>query len=207
MITSIVGGNVVKLFHLAFVRQQHDESVVNYIKRFRDTKTYDLVSRFLRKNLADLVFPGLHSYIKEKLEGHNFASVNQVLGRALAQVNWSRDLSKSKSDRFNIYFLSNDLDALDDGSNDTYATEFTWSSEDKSHTCASLNPIYRNWQDELKYTFDVGKCDKIYDELLRIGKIRLSHAILLIEELEKWAYYKWHSSYPHVTNGCNVFWQ
>jgi hypothetical protein len=52
-------------------------------------------------------------------------------------------------------------------------------------TCGSLNPIYRNRQDEMKYTFDVGKCDKIYDELLRIGKIRLSHAIPPIEELKK----------------------
>jgi hypothetical protein len=77
------------------------------------------------------------------------------------------------------------LDASDDGSNDTYATEFTWPSKDKPDTCGSLNPIYRNRQDEMKYTFDVGKCDKIYDELLRIGKIRLSHAIPPIEELKK----------------------
>jgi hypothetical protein len=32
----------------------------------------------------------MHSYIKEKLEGHNFAMINQMLENALAQVNWSR---------------------------------------------------------------------------------------------------------------------
>jgi hypothetical protein len=42
----------------------------------------------------------------------------------------------------------------------------------------------------MKYTFDDGKYDKIFDELLSIGKIRLSHAIPLIEELKKCAYYK-----------------
>jgi hypothetical protein len=39
------------------------------------------------KDLANLMFNGLHSYIKEKLEGHLFTSVNQVLDRALAQEN------------------------------------------------------------------------------------------------------------------------
>jgi hypothetical protein len=42
----------------------------------------------------------------------------------------------------------------------------------------------------VKYTFDVGKCDKIFDELLQIGKIRLSHAILPLKELKKCAYCK-----------------
>jgi hypothetical protein len=32
------GENELKLSHLTSVKQQHDESVVNYIKRFRDTK-------------------------------------------------------------------------------------------------------------------------------------------------------------------------
>jgi hypothetical protein len=32
------GENELKLSHLTSVKQQHDESVVDYIKRFRDTK-------------------------------------------------------------------------------------------------------------------------------------------------------------------------
>jgi hypothetical protein len=35
----------------------------------------------------DLAFNGLHSYVKEKLEGHLFISVNPVLDRALAHEN------------------------------------------------------------------------------------------------------------------------
>jgi hypothetical protein len=37
------GENELKLSHLTSVKQQHDESVVDYIKRFRDTKTDVLV--------------------------------------------------------------------------------------------------------------------------------------------------------------------
>jgi hypothetical protein len=79
------GTNVLKLSHLTSVKQQHDESVVDYIKRFRDTKNRCFSLTIFNKDLADLAFNGLHSYIKEKLKGHLFTSVNQVLDRALAQ--------------------------------------------------------------------------------------------------------------------------
>jgi hypothetical protein len=103
-----------------------------------------------------------------------------------------------------IYLITNPI-SLDDCGEDVYATEFTWSYKDTPHTCASLKPINRNWQDEMKFTFDVRICDKIFDELLSIGKIRLSHAIPLIDDLKKRAYYKWHNSYSHAINDCNVF--
>jgi hypothetical protein len=36
----------------------------------------------------------------------------------------------------------------------------------------------------MKFTFNVSKCDKIFDELLSIGKIKMSHLIPLIEDLK-----------------------
>jgi hypothetical protein len=109
--------------------------------------------------LIDLVFNGLCSYVNEKLEGYLFTLVNQVLDRALAQKNQSKELAKSKSDRPNIHFLNNNVDTLDDESGDVYVVEFAWSSKDKAHTCASLKPIHRNRRDEMKFTFDVSKCE------------------------------------------------
>jgi len=41
--------------------------------------------------------------------------------------------------------------------------------------------------------------------LLKSGNIRISHAILLLNELKQQAYYKWHNSYSQATNDCNVF--
>jgi hypothetical protein len=94
--------------------------------------------------LANLIFNGLHSYAKEKLEDHIFTSVNQVLDKALAQENRSKEIAKSKSDPSNTHFLSNNMDTSDDESGDVYAAEFVWSSKDKAHTCTSLKPIHRN---------------------------------------------------------------
>jgi hypothetical protein len=43
---------------------------------------------------------------------------------------------------------------------------------------------------KLNFTFNVAKCDKIFDELHKNGTIKLSHIILLIEELIRHAYCK-----------------
>jgi hypothetical protein len=56
-------------------------------------------------------------------------------------------------------------------------------------------------------TFDVAKCDSIFDYLLQEKQIKLprGHVILLLEQLKNHAYYKWHNSYSHATKDCNVF--
>ena len=61
-----------KLSHLTLVRQKHDESISDYVKRFRNTRNrcYSLV--ITEKDMADLVLNGLRSYLKERLEGNEF---------------------------------------------------------------------------------------------------------------------------------------
>jgi hypothetical protein len=48
-----------------------------------------------------LALNGLRSHIKEKLEGYEFITINQVLQRALAQESQSKD-SNPKSDRLGM---------------------------------------------------------------------------------------------------------
>jgi hypothetical protein len=63
-----------------------------------------------------------------------------------------------------------------------------------------LKPTHQIQLDDIKYMFDVAKCDKIFDELHRGGYIKLSHTLPLVEELKRGAYCKWHNSYSHATN-------
>jgi hypothetical protein len=69
------GETVLKLSDLTLVRQKYTE----YIKRFRETmnKCYSLTVR--ERDLVDSALVGLLSYLREKLEGHEFNDVNQVL--------------------------------------------------------------------------------------------------------------------------------
>jgi hypothetical protein len=59
-------------------------------------------------------------------------------------------------------------------------------------------------------TFDVTKCDKLFDVLLQNKVICLSegHTVPPPEQLAKGKYCKWHGTFSHNTNKCNYFhWQ
>ena len=49
------------------------------------------------------------------------------------------------------------------------------------------------------------KCDRIFDELHKGGYIKLSHTLPPLDEVKRRAFCKWHNSYSHATNDCNVF--
>jgi hypothetical protein len=78
------GETELKLSDLTTVRQKYSETVTEYIKQFRETrnKCYSLTVR--ERDLADLALAGLSSYLREKLEGMEFADVNQVMQRVVA---------------------------------------------------------------------------------------------------------------------------
>jgi hypothetical protein len=65
----------------------------------------------------------------------------------------------------------------------------------------------KSHQDEIHFTFDVTKCDRIFDYLLQEKQIKLpsNHVIPSPEQLKKHVYCKWHNSYSHATIDCNVF--
>ena len=136
------------------------------------------------KYLADLAFNGLSSYIKERLEGYDFFTVTQVHQRALAIESRSKESQKShRHHRSSVNALDCTSDCSDDESNYVYAAYFVWPSQAKSFTCSALKTIHKNRQDE-KFTFDVSKCKKIFNELYRIGYIKMSHTVSLLEELK-----------------------
>jgi len=66
-----------------------------------------------------------------------------------------------------------------------------------------LSRFTKNQQDE-RFTFDVSKYERIFDELYRLGYIKMSHTLPLLEELKRRAYCKLHSTFSHATNDCNM---
>jgi hypothetical protein len=97
-----------------------------------------------------------------------------------------------------------DYGSSDGESKEVCAAEFTWLPNDKANNCASLKPAHKS-QDGMKFTFDVAKCDKIFDELFKSGKIKMSHTIPPLDQLKRRAYYNFHNSFSHATNDCNTF--
>ena len=110
-----------------------------------------------------------------------------------------------KPHRSNTHVVEYDSESSNNEDNEVCTAEFVWPSSAKPSSCASLKPTQKGWNEEMKFTFDVSKCDHIFDELLRLGHIKINHVIPPLEELKQRAYCKFHNSHSLVTNDCNVF--
>jgi hypothetical protein len=58
-----------------------------------------------------------------------------------------------------------------------------WPKQAKSSACSSLQSIQKKRQEEVKFTFNVGKYDEIFDELLKNGNIKINHIVPSADEL------------------------
>jgi hypothetical protein len=116
--------NELKLSDLTSVRQGRDESVNDYIRRFRDTKNRCFNLMISENDMADLVFNGLHSYLREKLDGHTFITFSQLQQKASAQENRSKETKDNfKHTRRNVNYVDCDFDSSTDEYNNVYAAE------------------------------------------------------------------------------------
>jgi hypothetical protein len=80
-----------------------------------------------------------------------------------------------------------------------------WPKQAKFFICFSLQSVQKKRQEDVKFTFNVGQYDKIFDELLKNGNIKINDTIPSVDKLKCRAYYKWHNSFSHATNECKVF--
>ena len=69
-------GTEAKLLDLTSIKQGRDEPASDYFKRFKEIKIQCFSLMISEKNLAELAFNGLRSYLKEKLEGFEYHMVN-----------------------------------------------------------------------------------------------------------------------------------
>jgi hypothetical protein len=107
-------------------------------------------------------------------------------------------------EKLQVPFLEEEAD--DEEGNEICVAEWVEIPGDKPISCSFLKPN-GGWRDEMGYTFDVTKCDRLFDLLLWGGVIRLTegHIIPNADIIEKKTYCKWHNSYTHTTNECNYF--
>ena len=151
-----------------------------------------------------MAFDGLRSYLKKELKGFEYYTINylqmKVLGLEFRLQN-PKDVHNTHRSNMLVYCKSDS----DDEKKEAYVAEFIWPSDAKPCSCSSLKPIPKNRQEQAHFTFDVSMCDRIFDELLRSGNIKMSHAIPSLEELKRNAYCKWHNTFSHATNDCNIF--
>ena len=95
-------------------------------------------------NIVDLALNGLHSHIKERLEGYDFFIVTQVHQRVLAIESRSKESQEThRHHRSSVHALDCNSDCSDDESKYVYTAEFIWPSQAKSFTCSALKLIHK----------------------------------------------------------------
>jgi hypothetical protein len=117
----------------------------------------------------------------------------------------SRSKELAKTVCHDVQIIECDQSSSNNESKEVYAAEIVWLKQAKSSACSSLQPVQKKRSEEVKFTFNVSKCDKIFDELLKNGNIKINYIVPLADELKRRAYCKWHNSFSHATNDCNMF--
>jgi hypothetical protein len=116
--------------------------------------------------LVDLAYSGLLEYLKEKLDGHTFLDVSQLLQKALTQesrVKVAKISQKVKSDCAHVNIVDQQ-ESLNEETVDVYIDEWVLNSNSKPSICSALKLVSRkNQQEEIKFTFDVAKCNRIFE--------------------------------------------
>jgi hypothetical protein len=137
------------------------------------------------------------------------------LQKALVHENRARDqrsfgrFKESNSiekERPKVNFVEDE--SASDGDKEICVEEWVDTPKDKPISCSFLKPSSGR-KEEVKYTFDVSKFDKLFDVLLQGGVMILAedHVIPYAEYWSKKKHCMWHDSYSHMTNGCTYFHQ
>jgi hypothetical protein len=183
------GGIELRLSHLIAIKQKHNESIIDYIRRFRYTRNRCFNLNISNKDLTDLAYSGLSLHLREKIESHVFSDVSQVLQRALdyeSRAKESRSFTRSTDKPRNecpINMVEYTSESSGDEKADMCVAEWSWASKSKPFICSSLKLASKSRQDKIRFTFDITKCDRIFYYLLQEKQIKLpsNHVIMSSE--------------------------
>jgi hypothetical protein len=164
-----------RLSDLMSLRQKYTKTISNYLRRFREVRNRCYNLTIAEKDLADLAFIGLTPYLRVKLDEQEFSDTNQFLQCVLPYENHDkssrfRDSANKDKDKEKHHVNFMDEEADDEEGNEICVAEWVKKPEDKPISCSFLKPNVGR-REEMRYTFDVSKCDRLFDLLLWGGVI------------------------------------
>nr|ABA97060.1 retrotransposon protein, putative, unclassified [Oryza sativa Japonica Group] len=171
------GETELRLCDLTSVKQKYNESVVDYIKRFRDVRNRCYTLNIIDRDLAGLAFNGLVAPLREKLDGQQFLDVSQLMQRALAQESRVKDNKKfarpfDKKPNVNVVDYSDASDNEEEGDHDIYVAEWSWTNKNK--------PFVQSAIDEGRLRFTDGSKMKLDHDLFPVNTINFNNKKVLI---------------------------
>jgi hypothetical protein len=89
-----IGSNEKKLIDLTTLRQRHNETPMEFLRRFRETKSICFSLNLPDDQLADMAVVGMLPAIREKLFGMEFENLGQLSHRLSLMSNLAYDFKK-----------------------------------------------------------------------------------------------------------------
>jgi hypothetical protein len=189
------GIHKMKITNLTRLKQRNDETVAEFVRRFREVRNKCYSVNMGDKQLAKLAFQGLLSSLREKYASHDFESLIQLVSRM------TQETAKSYEPRRNLQKKVSYVECSDSEDEENMIGLTEWVKGKKTISC----PFGK--KEPERFDFDITNADKIFDLLLQQGHIKLSHfhTIPSAEELKRMTYCKWHNTTCHDTNDCKIF--
>jgi hypothetical protein len=203
------GSTKKKLIDLATLKQRHNETPLEFLRRFREVKGMCFSLTLPDDQLADMAVAGMLPAIREKLFGMEFDNLGQLSQKLSLMSNQTYGFKKDTRfakhhDIADIYnqFLEK-ADQVEDSDNDeeVAATEIMWGKEPLT--------VNQRWIKQTKgmYDFDVTKADKLFEFLVKEGRIKLpeGHSILRPDGVKEKHFCGFQDRNSHSINDCRVF--
>jgi hypothetical protein len=198
-----------KLIDLTTLKQRHNETPLEFLRRFGDVKGMCFSLNLPDDQLADMAVAGMLPVVREKLFGMEFDNLGQLSQKLSLMSNQAYGFKKDT--RFNkqhdiadIYnqFLEK-ADQMEDSDDDQEiaAAEIMWGKEPFT--------MNKRWIKQTKgtYDFDVTKADKLFEFLVKEGRIKLpeGHSMLRPDWIKEKRYCGFHDRNSHSINDCRAF--
>jgi hypothetical protein len=204
-----IGSNEKKLIDLTTLRQRNNEMPMELLRRFRETKSMCFSLNLPDDQLAGMAIAGMLPAIREKLFGMEFDNLGQLSHRLSLMSNQAYGFKKDSrfakhsdvADIYNQFLEWADPGVEFDDEEEIAATEIVWGKE-------SLT-VNQRWIKQAKgtYDFDVTKADKLFEFLVKEGRIKLpdGHSMLWPDGVKEKRYCGFHDRNSHSINECRVF--
>jgi hypothetical protein len=204
-----IGSNEKKLIDLTTLRQRNNETPIEFLRRFRETKSMYFSLNILDDQLAGMAVAGMLPAIREKLFGMEFDNLSQLSHRLSLMSNQAYGFKKDSRfvkhsaivDIYDQFLERADQGEEYDDEEKIVAAEIVWGKEPLT--------VNKRWIKQAKgtYYFDVTKADKLFEFLVKEGRIKLpdGHSMLRPDGVKEKKYCGFHDRNSHSINECRVF--
>jgi hypothetical protein len=182
---------------------------MEFLRRFRETKSMCFSLNLPDDQLAGMAVAGMLPAIREKLSGMEFDNLGQLSHKLSLMSNQAYGFKKDSrfakhsdiADIYNQFLERADQGEEFDDEEEIAASEIVWGKE--------LVTVNQWWVKQAKgtYDFDVTKADKLFEFLVKEGRIKLleGHSMLRPDGVKEKRYCEFHDRNSHSINECRVF--